>query len=87
MRKSQLALVEKLSLINLEELVEQGIITTTIQQLKQGQNSNLVLRALKEKFNRLALTQITSKEGLKVYTELGKPSIKVDTAVSSSTWF
>lgn len=87
MGKKRLTLAEKLSSINLEEPVEQGIITTAIKQLKQGQNSNLVLRTLKEKFNRLALTQTISKEGLKVYMELGKPSIKVDTALSSSTWF
>ncbi|GBG93557.1 hypothetical protein LFYK43_00160 [Ligilactobacillus salitolerans] len=87
MYKKQLPLAERLSLVSLEEPVEQEIITTAIEQLSSGQKENFVLGAMKDKFRKLALNQNISQKGLNFYTELQKPNIKVDTALSSSTWF
>lgn len=85
MDKKQLA--EKLSSINLEEPVEQGIITTAIEQLNNGQKENFVIGAMKDKFRKLALNQNISQKGLNFYTELQKPNINIDTALASLTWF
>lgn len=87
MDKKQLTLVEKLSSISLEEPVEQGIITTAIEQLNNGQKENFVIGAMKNKFRKLALNQNISQKGLNFYTELQKPNINIDTALASLTWF
>lgn len=87
MRKKRLTLAEKLSLISLETPVEQGIITTAIEQLNNGQKENFVIGAMKDKFRKLALKQNISQKGLNFYTELQKPNINVDTALASLTWF
>lgn len=77
----------KLALIHLEQPVEQGILNAAITQLDKGEQEQAVLKDVKKHFKKLALTQDLSQKGLSLYTELQKPNVSIDTALSSMTWF
>ncbi|BAK95218.1 MULTISPECIES: hypothetical protein [Tetragenococcus] len=77
----------RLEAIHLEETYEQEILNTAIEQLDNGENEFTVLKEIKAKFRKLVLNKKLSQKGLTLYTELHKPNIDVDTALSSNTWF
>jgi len=86
MKPSQ-SLQSKLKAIRLEENYEQEILNTAVKQLDNGENEFIVLKDIKAKFGQLALNKKLSQKGVSLYTELQKPNIDVDTALSSITWF
>ncbi|GMA08400.1 hypothetical protein GCM10025886_15510 [Tetragenococcus halophilus subsp. flandriensis] len=81
------SLRNKLASVHLEQPVEQGILNTAIAQLDKGEKEQAVLKGVKKQFRQLALSKNLSQEGLFLYTELQKPNVNVDTALSSMTWF
>ncbi|GMA47333.1 hypothetical protein [Tetragenococcus muriaticus] len=85
--KSSQSLRNKLEAIRLEENYEQEILNTAIKQLDNGENEFTILKEIKAKFRQLALNKKLSQKGVSLYTELQKPNIDVDTALSSITWF
>ncbi len=81
------SLRKKLASVHLEQPVEQGILNTAITQLDKGEKEQAVLKDMNRQFRQLALSKKLSQEGLALYTELQKPNVNVDTALSSMTWF
>lgn len=85
--KSSQSLQSKLKAIRLEENYEEEILNTAIKQLDNGENEFTVLKEIKVNFRQLALNKKLSQKGVSLYTELQKPNLDVDTALSSITWF
>lgn len=87
LHKKREPLRKKLETIHLEEAVEQNILNAAINQLDNGETEYAVLKDIKGQFRKLALNKKLSQQGLSLYTELQRPDLDVDTALSSMTWF
>lgn len=85
--KKRQPLRNKLESIYLEKTSEQEILNAAINKLDNGKKEFAVLNEVKAQFRKLALNKNLSQKRVSLYTELQKPNIDVDTALSSITWF
>lgn len=82
-------LKDLLKQVKLENKAENKILTAAIQALDNGVYEPKVLKELKIALQQLATKKELSKSGIKLYTEISKPSFNLDSdlANSSMTWF
>lgn len=82
-------LKEALTKVKLENETEQKVLTAAIKSLNNGVYEPKVLKELKIALQQLAAKKELSKAGIKLYTEISKPSFNLDSdlANSSMTWF
>lgn len=82
-------LKEALIKVKLENKAEQEVLTAAIKSLDNGVYEPKVLKELKMALQQLATKKELSKSGIKLYTEISKPSFNLDSdlANSSMTWF